>query len=95
MALAAAALELPLEIYFIGNGIRQLAGNHEPETAALPPGLKGWAAITDMTAARFFAEPDRVHHMENLRLKTTVRLESLDRAGMSRRWRNCSRMMAL
>lgn len=93
VALAAAAIELPLEIFLLGDGIWQLAANRDAGPAQLPSGLKGWAAIGEMTAIRFFAEPEHCDRLQAL--GTVVPLEALDLPGMSRRWQDCLRVMAL
>ena len=49
MALAAAALELQLEIFFVGEGMLQLRAECDPRTAQLPGAGKGWKALPDLT----------------------------------------------
>lgn len=95
MALAAAALELPLEVYFLGPGIWQLAAGRETDAAMLPRGLKGWAAVADMTVVRYFVEPGQYSRLTELGADTVVPVEPLDRSAMSRRWRGCLQVVAL
>jgi len=95
VALAAAALEVPLEIYFMGEGIWQLAARREFADALLPGGLKGWAALPDMTSVRYFAPPDYCSRLEKLGIETVVPLERLESKAMAARWRACSQVMAL
>lgn len=95
VALAAAALELPLEIYFIGDGLWQLATGRDPDAAWLPPGLKGWAAISGMTRAHFFAESECRERLAEAGVEWLVPFESLDLASMAHRWRSCRQVMAL
>lgn len=95
VALAAASLGLPLEIYFLGDAIWQLVTGSDPQPALLPRGLKGWAAIPDMTQARFFAEQESCTRMANAGAECAVTLEAHDIASMSRRWRACRQVMAL
>ena len=94
-ALAAATLELPLEIYFIGDAAWQLVRDREPEAAGLPRGLKGWAAISTMTRISFFAEPARVKALREHGAATVVDLEGVDLPDMSDRWRQCRQVMSL
>jgi sulfur relay (sulfurtransferase) DsrF/TusC family protein len=95
VALAAAALELPLEIFFIGEGIWQLAAARDSTAALLPRGLKGWAALPDMTSVRYFALEDSCSGRVDPRVDAGVHLESLDGNAMAARWRACSQVMAL
>lgn len=94
-ALAAAALELPLELYFLGEGIWQLAAGRETESALLPRGLKGWAALEEMTKVRYFAEPTACRRLRELDAQTAVPVEVLEPGDMARRWRSCGKVMAL
>jgi sulfur relay (sulfurtransferase) DsrF/TusC family protein len=95
VALAAAVLELPLEIYFLGRGIWQLAKSRETKQALLPGGLKGWAALPGLTSVRFFAPPDALQQLGESGIETSVPVEEIDGIGMNRRWLNCSQVLAL
>lgn len=95
VALAAAALEVPLEVHFIGNGVWQLARQHQPAAADLSRGLKGWAAVAEMTEARFFVETDALELVTELGVDTVVEVEALGRAAMSRRWRGVTKVLML
>ena len=95
VALAAAALEVPLEIYFLGDGAWQLALSRAPDGAWLPRGLKGWAAIAELTTARYFVESAVADRMNTLGAATVVPVEELPITEMSRRWRACMKVMSL
>jgi hypothetical protein len=95
VALAAAALEIPLEIYFLGDGVWQLAVQRSTRPANLPRGLKGWAALDQMTQVMFFAEVGRYQNMQELGVETVVPLKALDNGAMADRWRDCRQVMAL
>lgn len=95
VALAAASLEIPLEIYFLGAGVWQLAVRRDPEVAGLPRGLKGWAAVADMTPVRFFAEAGACARLVKAKADWLVNVEPLDLVSMASRWRACERVMAL
>ncbi len=95
VALAAATLELPLELYFIGDGVWQLSSERKPEAVGLPKGLRGWAALAGMTRVAFFADALQLENMNRLGSDTIVDVESLSLEEMSGRWRHCSRVMHL
>lgn len=95
VALAAAALEIPLEVYFLGDGVWQLAAERSTRSADLPRGLKGWAALDQMTQVIFFAEVGRFRNMQEMGVETVVPLKALDNEAMAHRWRACRQVMAL
>lgn len=95
VALAAATLEIPLEVFFLGFGLWQTAAERSVEAALLPQGLAGWAALADLTEARFFAEAGLCRRMREAGVGTTVPVEPLDGFAMAERWRSCSRVMVL
>lgn len=94
-ALAAASLEIPLEIYFLGPAVWQLAARRDPQAAGLPGGLKGWAAVAELTPARFFAQAEAFDELAQARTGWLVEVEALEIASMARRWRNCRQVMSL
>ncbi len=95
VALAAATIEIPLEVFFLGYGVWQTAAERSVEAALLPGGLAGWAALTDLTEARFFAEAGPCRRMREAGVETTVPVEPLDGVAMAERWRSCSRVLVL
>lgn len=94
-ALAAAALELPLEVYFLGEGVWQLVTEREASAAGLPRGLKGWAAIATMTEVSFFGESDQLQLMQDNGVETLVPVEGLTGFKMANRWQSCSQVLSL
>ena len=95
MALAAASLEMPLDIFFLGDGVWQLAANRDPAAADLPAGLKGWAAVPDLTDSRFYVHQASHDRFTQLGGKTIVPVTALSGPAIAERWRACSRVMSL
>lgn len=95
VALAAATLEMPLEIYFLGPGVWQLIDDSEPQAAMFPRGLRAWAALAGLTDVRFFVEPSVSEYLAGLGATLMVDFEPLDGRGMARRWRACTQVWAL
>lgn len=95
VALAAATLEIPLEVFFLGSGAWQLAAGRCAGAAFLPQGLAGWAALGELTEARYFAETGVCRRMQELGVESVVSLESLDGNEMAQRWLSCARVMVL
>ena len=94
-ALAAATLELPLEIFFLGDAAWQLVKERESASAGLPRGLKGWAAIITMTRVSFFADADCVELIRGHGAETVVSLEGLDRTEIADRWCSCRQVVSI
>lgn len=95
VALAAAVLEIPLELYFLGESGWQLASGRDPSAARLPAGLKGWASLSGMTEVRFFVDQAFAERLQENAVETAVPLEPLAVDQMSRRWRKCARVLSL
>lgn len=95
VVLAAATLELPMEVYFLGEGVWQLAAEREPGAAGLPRGLKGWAAIDQMTRVAYFAEAGALQVMRDHNVDTVVAVEGLDQSAIADRWLACRQVMSL
>lgn len=95
VALAAATLEIPLEVFFLGYGVWQTAAERSVQAALLPGGLAGWAALADLTEARYFAEAGLCWRMREAGVDTTVQVEPLDGVEMAERWRSCSRVLVM
>ena len=55
IALAAASLGVELDLYFLAEGLLQLAQGKQPAEAGLPAGLKGWKSLPGLTTVRAFA----------------------------------------
>ncbi len=95
VVLAAATLELPLEVFFLGEGIWQLAAGHDPGAAALPVGLKGWGAVSGLTEARIIAEQGALARLIGLGAEPIVPVVALDGRSMADKWRHCGQVMSL
>lgn len=94
-ALAAAALDLGLEIYFLGGAVLQLAAQRDPAPALLPPGYRGWSALPDLAEIHAYAERGWLRRCERDGIELVLPLEPLDAAAMAERWRVCDRALLL
>lgn len=89
-ALAAAALDFHLELYFLGSAVLQLADGRDPSAALLPPGLRGWSALPDLTEVKAFAPADWLQRCTRDGIGLVLPVEGLEPAAMAQRWRACS-----
>ncbi len=49
VALAAATLDLELELFFTGEGVLQLLADRDAQAGKLPGGLRGWKSLPGLT----------------------------------------------
>jgi sulfur relay (sulfurtransferase) DsrF/TusC family protein len=94
-ALAAAALDFSLEVYFLGDAITQLAVGRKPDAARLPPGYRAWASLPELGQARLFAERTWLDRCEQRGIRPLAGLEGLERDELRARWRRCSHALVL
>lgn len=95
VALAAASLELPLEIYFLGDSLWQLATQREPGPAGLARGLKAWSAVSDMTRVGFYADARQIRQLQKSGVETIIEIEGIEATEMASRWRSCLQVVTL
>ena len=94
-ALAAAAMDFELEIYFVGDAVLQLADQRNADGAMLPPGYRAWAALPDLVSTRVFAEELWVERCREMGIGLLLPAEGLPVQQMSQAWRDCPRVMVL
>ena len=95
VALAAAAMDFQLEIYFRGAAIMQLAREMDGETALLPAGYRAWAGLPELVDTGFFAEQGRLEQCANRGIELLLPVTGLSPEEWRRRWRLCDRAMVL
>lgn len=94
-ALAAAALDRQLDVFFIGDGLLQLARERSPGDALLPGGHRGWAAVPELGAVRLLAEAEDVRRLQAQGIEFAVPVEPLAADALRRRWRRAARAMVV
>jgi len=95
IALAAAALDMGVEVYFLDDAVTQLAAGRDPGPALLPPGYRSWAGLPELGDARLFAEQGWLERCEQIGLRLSMDVEALDRDALLARWRQCSHTLVL
>jgi len=95
LALAAAALDFELEIYFIGESLLQLAAERDGAAAHLPPGYRAWAALPGLCKTRMFGEREWVRRCERRGIELAVPVEGLDPDRMRSSWRTSRRALVV
>lgn len=94
-ALAAAALDFDLQVFFSGNSLLQLVAQRDPAPALLPRGYRAWAALPDLADVQIFAEQDWLDYCEAQGMKLVMSVTGLKPSEMSQAWRNCRLAMVL
>lgn len=89
LALAAAALDFRLEVYFLGEALLQLAADRDGAAARLPPGYRAWAALPDLADVRMFGERAWLQRCAEHGIELLLQVEGLDEGQMSAGWRRC------
>lgn len=99
MALAAAAVDIELEVYFIGAAVLQLALGRNPSGALLPAGYRGWGGLQQLaheqSPASVFAEREWLSRCREADMTLCVEPEALNARQMQQRWRRCQRVLVI
>lgn len=77
LAMSALTMEVPLQLFFIGDGLLQLVSGRHPEDAGLPPGHKAWASLESLGEVIFYAHADDLDALAAAGLKLVVAVNTL------------------
>jgi hypothetical protein len=95
VALVAAALDVPLRLYFLADAALQLADERDTRPAGLPVGYRGWASIASMAQVAAFAEPGWLERMAQLGIEPLLKVQARTRAQMRADWEKCAKLLVL
>jgi sulfur relay (sulfurtransferase) DsrF/TusC family protein len=98
LALAAAALDFELRVYFSGSSIFQLAAERQTRNAMLPAGYRAWAALPGLAGLAevlIYVEQRWLDICIARGVELSMPLEALNSSGMKRSWRNCRHVMVI
>lgn len=94
-ALAAAAMDCSVDVYFAGDALLQLARGKDSEGALLPGGYPAWAAVPDLAETRFFADESTLQRCRDAGLQWIHPVEGLDAEALKTHWRRCDRVVVI
>ena len=94
-ALAAAAMDFDLELYFLGNSLLQLAAERDGRAALLPGGYRAWAALPEMAAAEWYAEQQWLDRCEQSGIQLILPVRGRTAAEMRAGWQRCRHVLLL
>lgn len=95
LALAGAALDFELQVYFLGPAVLQLAADRDVASAQLPAGLRGWSALPSLAEASLFAERDWLKRCERSGIELTAAVTAMAADEMRLAWGRCSQVLVL
>jgi len=93
VALAAAAMDFGLEVYFLGSALMQLARERNPSAAMLPAGYRAWAALPDLAEAAVYVEREWFERLDGTGIQWILPVQTLSAEAMSLRWRCCNHVL--
>ncbi len=82
LALAAATLDIALDLFFIGDGALQLLADREPGPAGLPPGYRAWASLPDLGEVRYHVDADQWAALESSGARCLIEAHRVPAADM-------------
>ena len=89
LALAAAALDFQLEVYFLGPALLQLAADRDGAAAHLPPGYRAWAALPDLADVQVFGEREWLRRCRDRGIDLLLPVSGQEEGQMRAGWRQC------
>jgi sulfur relay (sulfurtransferase) DsrF/TusC family protein len=95
LALAAAAMDLRLEVYFLGASLLQIIGNKDSKPAMLPAGYRAWAALADLGDASLYADIDWLARFPEPEFRLLMPTTGMNTRQMNAAWRGCDYSMVL
>lgn len=95
LALAAAALDLTVEIYLLGPALLQLAADLQPDAAGLPAGYRAWAALPELTETVVYGEKAWVDYFSRMRTELILPARALSAPQFRTHWRRHDHAMVI
>lgn len=95
LALAAAALDFRLDVYFLGSALMQLAAGRETAPAMLPAGYRSWAALPDLAEVRLHAQREWLDRCERRGIRLLLPVEAMSAEQMKQKWRRCRHALVI
>ncbi|MDH3788890.1 MAG: DsrE family protein [Xanthomonadales bacterium] len=87
LAMAAAAMEFELYLYFVGPAILQLAADQNSIAALLPPGYRAWSALPELAKTTVYAEQAWLDYCRQKAITLVMPADALDSDAIRIAWR--------
>jgi sulfur relay (sulfurtransferase) DsrF/TusC family protein len=95
LALAAAAMDFELYIYFAGSAVLQLATRRNCDAALLPPGYRAWAALPELAETVVFCEKAWLDYCRLMKTELVLPTKALTPTEMVTSWRRHDHAMVI
>jgi len=95
VALAAASMEIDLELFFSGEGILQLLADRNPRTGGLPGGIKAWKALPDLCEVNAWASAETIRKYVPKTARMLLEVQPVEQAELARRLAACDPVMVI
>lgn len=95
LALAAAALDFSLELYFLGPALLQLAADHDSKGAMLPAGYRAWAALPELAEIVVYAERNWLEYCDRSAIRLLLPVQGLRAEDLRAGWRQCRHVLVV
>lgn len=93
LALAAAAMDFRIEVYFLGAALLQLAAERDSRPALLSKGYRGWAALPELAETRVYAEQEWLDRCARHSIPLILAPQGLSVDAMQGGWRHCRHLI--
>lgn len=95
LALAAAAMDFQIEVYFLGSALLQLTAERDSRMALLPTGYRAWVSLPGLTDARVYAEQAWLDVCARRGIPLLLDPDPLSPAAMRDSWRRCRHVLVV
>jgi sulfur relay (sulfurtransferase) complex TusBCD TusD component (DsrE family) len=93
LALAAAALDFRVDVFFLGGAVMQLAARRDAGGALLPAGYRAWASLCDNAEFRVYAEKCWLDFCVERDIGLLMPVVPLTLEEISSAWRGCDQVL--
>jgi len=95
LALAAAAMDFQLDVYFLGPALLQLAAERDSRGALLPTGHRAWGSLSEFADARVYAEQAWLEECARRSIALLFEPDPLSPEAMRDSWRRCRHVLMI
>ncbi|NND45598.1 MAG: hypothetical protein HKN58_09760 [Xanthomonadales bacterium] len=93
LALAAASMGYEVELFFTGPGALQLLPGQQPESAGLPPGIRGWPSLVELGPVHAWVLEDQHQELCALAREFTLELQPATGEMLAERIARCDHVV--
>ena len=95
VALAAATLDLELELFFTGEGVLQLLADRDAHTGKLPGGLRGWKSLPGLTLVNAWVADSALEAFVGTETRLILDVQRASESEIALRLAGCDQTMVI